>query len=280
MKKVLARLEEVALTSYDVILVNSSAGKDSQAMLSAVVELADELGCRDKLVVVHADLGRVEWEGTKELAGRQAAHYGLRFEVVKRGQNDLLDHVAERGMWPSSAARYCTSDHKRGPIRTLMTRLVEEVRAARKAAGDTNWKRPVRLLNCLGLRAEESPARAKKVAFERDESASNGKRAVDTWLPIHEWSTEAVWEKIRESGVEHHRAYDLGMPRLSCCFCVMAPEAALVLAGRHNPKLLAEYVAVEAKIGHTFRKSLPILKVAEKVAAGCEVEGSLESWCM
>jgi len=280
MDKVLARLESVDLASYDVILVNSSAGKDSQAMLSAVVELARAAGLVERVVVVHADLGRVEWEGTKELAGRQAAHYDVRFEVVSRSQNDLLDHIESRGMWPSSAARYCTSDHKRGPIRTLMTKLVEEVRSARKAAGDAEWKRAVRILNCLGLRAEESPARAKKVAFERDAAASNGKREVDTWLPIHEWSTEAVWEKIRESGVEHHRAYDLGMPRLSCCFCVMAPEAALVLAGRHNPKLLAEYVAVEGRIGHKFRKNLPILKVAEKVAAGCEVEGSLESWCM
>ena len=71
------------LGSYDVILVNSSAGKDSQAMLDYIVELAGA-ALRDRIVVVHCDLGRVEWQGTRELAEAQARYYGVRFEVVKR----------------------------------------------------------------------------------------------------------------------------------------------------------------------------------------------------
>ena len=35
-------------------------------------------GVEDRLIVVDADLGRMEWPGTKELAARQAAHYGAR----------------------------------------------------------------------------------------------------------------------------------------------------------------------------------------------------------
>ena len=96
------------LAAYDLILVNSSAGKDSQAMLTHLVALADAAGVpRARLVVVHADLGRVEWEGTRELAAEQAAHYGLRFEVVTREKGDLLDQIEQRGMFPSSTARYC-----------------------------------------------------------------------------------------------------------------------------------------------------------------------------
>lgn len=38
----------------------SSAGKESQAMLDLLVELADAAGVRDRLVLVHADLGRIE----------------------------------------------------------------------------------------------------------------------------------------------------------------------------------------------------------------------------
>ncbi len=44
------------LASYDVILVNSSAGKDSQSMLDEVVRLCDAAGVpRSRLTVVHAD---------------------------------------------------------------------------------------------------------------------------------------------------------------------------------------------------------------------------------
>jgi 3'-phosphoadenosine 5'-phosphosulfate sulfotransferase (PAPS reductase)/FAD synthetase len=142
------------------------------------------------------------------------------------------------------AARYCTSDHKRGQVRTLMTKLTAEVRA--------RTGKQARILNCMGLRADESPARAKKVAFEFDESASNGRRHVDAYLPILDWTVEQVWARIKASGVRHHPAYDLGMGRLSCCFCVLAPKAALLLAAQHNPELADAYAAVEQKINHQF----------------------------
>ena len=248
------------LATYDVILVNSSAGKDSQAMLTHVVELCDAQGIeRRRVIVVHCDLGRVEWQGTKALAKTQAEFYGLRFEVVSRPQGDLLDHVEARGMWPSSAARYCTSDHKRGQVEVLMTKLAKE---------HSDLGRPVRILNCMGLRAEESPARAKRVAFSHNNRASSGKKWVDEWLPVHEWKLGKVWETIRRSQVPHHYAYDLGMPRLSCCFCIFSPDAGLLLAGYHNRELLAEYTRVERKIGHTFRVKTTLVQIEEKLAAG------------
>jgi 3'-phosphoadenosine 5'-phosphosulfate sulfotransferase (PAPS reductase)/FAD synthetase len=260
------------LSSYHWITINSSAGKDSQAMLDYVVEQCDRAGVpRSRLVVAHADLGRVEWPGTRELAEEQARHYGLVFHAVKRPQGDLLDHIAKRGMFPSPAARFCTSDHKRAQVHKLFTHLAAE--------SLRDGHPPVRILNCLGLRAEESPARARKKPFARDERASNGRRVVDAWLPIHSWSTAQVWERIRASGVRHHPAYDLGMPRLSCCFCIFSPRAALLLAGKHNPELLAEYVAVEKQIGHAFRLELPLASVQEALARG-EQPGPVQDWLM
>jgi hypothetical protein len=81
--------------------------------------------------------------------------------VCRRQQNDLVDQIWARWEqlksdgrnvppYPSKPNRFCTSDHKRGPIRTVMTKLVRELDAGRK----------VRILNCVGLRAEESSDRA------------------------------------------------------------------------------------------------------------------------
>lgn len=263
----------VDLTQYDFVVVNSSAGKDSQAMLDYMIELADAQGVRNRLVVVHADLGRMEWEGTKDLAERQAAHYGVRFEVVRRTQNDLLEQVEARGMWPSNKQRYCTSDHKRGPVSTLFTKLTTEFRNGYAVA------RRCRILNCMGMRAQESPARAKLETMKRDDRNSNGKRIVDVWLPIHGWTADQVWTRIRQSGVEHHRAYDLGMPRLSCVFCIFSPKSALMLAGKHNPELLEKYVQVEQKINHTFRKDLSLASVQAELNAGAEA-GTVADWRM
>jgi len=256
--------------SYDLIVINTSAGKDSQAMMDHVVALVRAAGQEHKLVAVHCDLGRVEWAGTRELAEEQAKHYGLRLEVVSRAQ-DLLSQVEKRGMWPSSTARYCTSDHKRAQVYKLFTRLVAEVQT-------TVGKRQVRILNCMGLRAEESSARAQKPVFAFDKMASNGKRHVDTWLPIHNWIEARVWDVIRRSGVRHHVAYDLGMPRLSCVFCIFAPKDALVIAGHHNAALLAEYVRVERAIDHTFRTDTTLVQIQAAVAAGVMPERGRIEW--
>ena len=98
------------LRCYDIILVNSSAGKDSQASLDVVVAAARQARVLDRVVVVHADLGEAEWDGVPELAAEHAAHYGLRFELARRERDGalytILDHVQHRGLWPSASQRW------------------------------------------------------------------------------------------------------------------------------------------------------------------------------
>lgn len=245
------------LADYDLVLVNSSAGKDSQAMLTYLVELAREQDVAlEKFLVVHCDLGRVEWKGTRELAEEQAAAYGLRFVAVSRLQGDLLEQIEARGMFPSSTARYCTSDQKTSQVSRVMTAEVKTMDLGRQA----------RILNCLGIRAQESPARAKKTDWEVEKKATNGRRHVQRWLPIFHWSEDEVWQTIRRSGLRYHPAYDAGMPRLSCVFCILAGERELILAARLNPELAQEYVAVEARIGHTFKADRSMADIVAEAA--------------
>ena len=156
----------------------------------------------------------------------------------------------------------------------MITRLVNDHIAAYGAH--------VHVLNCMGIRAQESSARAKKAPFERSARLSNRKRTVDNWLPIHDWTEGQVWDLIRSKGLPYHYAYDLGMPRLSCALCIFAPKEALLLAGYHNRELLAEYVAVEERIGHTFQHGKPLVQIQNALAAGHvpgKVEGTLWTQC-
>ena len=260
------------LTTFDVIVINTSGGKDSQAILDYVTELATEAGVRDRIVAVHCDLGRVEWKGTKELAEAQVAHYGHRFEAVSRDR-DLLHQIEfERGKFPDRARRFCTSDQKTSQVMVLHTRLARDLREGGYDVVDgkiirrPGLYRPIRILDCLGMRAQESPERAKKAMFGLKAKKSSGNKHVYEWLPIHQWRTEDVWARIKASGVPHHFAYDLGMPRLSCCFCVFSTRSALTLAAQHNPELAAEYVAIEARIGHKFHPNFTIAEIVEAAA--------------
>jgi hypothetical protein len=86
--------------------------------------------------------------------GTGTAHYGLRFEVVRRevdGRSQgLLEHLdaMPNPQWPGIRSRWCTSDHKRGPIRRLMTRLARELRDSGRpapVASGAGWDRPAEL---------------------------------------------------------------------------------------------------------------------------------------
>jgi 3'-phosphoadenosine 5'-phosphosulfate sulfotransferase (PAPS reductase)/FAD synthetase len=241
-------------------VVNTSGGKDSQTALRRVVSECDRVGFpRERIVMAHQCLGKQEWGGTLDLVKEHAAFYGLRLEIASYRSSaheplSLLEYIRRRGKWPDSKNRFCTSEFKRGPGGRVLTRL------SREASGP--------ILNVFGFRSEESAARAKLEEFSRNDRFSSTKKEVWNWHPIQGWLEFEVWHDIRESGVRYHPAYDLGMPRLSCCFCIFAPRAALIIAGRANPDLLDEYVAVEREIGHDFQHGKPIERIRDAIHAG------------
>lgn len=235
-------------------------------MLDVIVQAADADGVRSRVVAVFADLGTDdEWPGAPELAAEHASHYGLRFKVVRREVTDrqtgqrrpqgLIKHIAQRGMWPDAARRYCISDSKRAPVYRLMTRLAAEQRTAGVAG------RPVRILSVLGIRAQESPRRALLAPFSPDDRASNGVRHVDQWLPIHAWDADAVWERITAAGTRPHPIYAAGMPRLSCRFCVLASRSALMLAAQLDPEGAGRRADLETAMGHRFRVDVSMAEI-------------------
>lgn len=314
-----AKSLKIRLTHYDWVVINTSAGKDSQAMMDHVCDLAAQACILPRVVAVHGDLSEEEWPGTRELAEEHARHYGIRFEVVKRKQGGILQHVKDRhaklvsdgknaAPWPSSTERWCTSDHKRGQVSTLLTRLADETRKGvppwpsmtnrwctshhkgnqvntllTRLANEKRAQRGklprVRILNCMGMRAAESSKRAKLKPFKLDANNTNGRRIVHTWLPIHSWTQEQVWQRNKQAGTRHHYAYDLGMPRLSCCFCIFAPRAALMLAGIHNRDLLDAYCAIEEATGYTFRMDVSLCEIRDALRRG-EQPGQVRTWEM
>lgn len=291
------------LSLFDLIVVSTSGGKDSQVALDIAVREAQRAGVLDRLVVLHADLGADEWLGTGELAKAQSDHYGVPFLTCSRiGQlktdgrgalytkgerfGDLHDYVtrrkaahvrgaqASKPAWYSPAVRFCTSEFKRGPLRRATIKLVAEWRRAHPGRKRSRC----RVLSVQGLRADESRARAKRSPLSRDHGFTRGRREVWTWLPCHDWSEREVWATIRDSRAPYHWAYDIGMPRLSCTLCIFAPRAALTLAGHYNRQRLVEKVELERHTGDTFKANLALSEVLRDVDAG--VWATTEGWVM
>ena len=215
---------------------------------------------RDRLVAVHAPLGEVEWPGTIEhIESTLPASVPLILAPVASGKT-LLERIEERGLWPSNSARWCTSDFKAGPIQRELRRYLK-----------ANPRFGGRLVNAMGMRAEESPARARKAPWRRNERMSVAGRQVFDWLPVFELSTEDVFRIIRDAGQMPHWAYAAGMSRLSCSFCILASRTDLRRAAELRPDLYRTYVALERRIGHTLSPSavpLPELTGISPIPAG------------
>lgn len=215
-----------------IFVVNHSGGKDSQAMyLYLRRQIPDK-----QLLVIHAHLPDVDWDGIED---HIKATINCDYEFVRAGKT-FFDMVEHRRMWPSPKNRQCTSDLKRGPIEKAVRRVLKQRGCSI-------------VVNCMGIRAQESPGRAKAAVFKYDNRNSKAGREWYNWLPIHSWSKQQVFFEIEtRSRQRAHWAYYEGMTRLSCCFCIMASKQDLQTAARLKPDLFDKYCELERQIDHTF----------------------------
>jgi len=223
-----------------LFVCNDSAGKDSQAMKIKLMNIIPS----NQLVIVHANLPEVEWRGNMDHIRKYSGEIPV-FEVV--AVKTFFEMVDHRKKFPSPAQRQCTSDLKRGPIQKFINNYA-------KQNGFT------KVVNCMGLRAQESSSRAKKQVFKHNPGNSAKHRTQYEWLPIHEMTVSEVWDTIEEAGQKRHYAYDLGMTRLSCCFCIMGSAHDLKIAAKHNPELAQRYIDKEEELNFTMSMSRIPLK--------------------
>jgi DNA sulfur modification protein DndC len=243
-----------------LFVCNNSGGKDSQAMAILLAMMVPA----DQILNLHASLGEdgtdeegVEWPDTWGHVQYMGEALGLETRVCAAEKTffGMVRTSAERmkangtyengSPWPSPKYRQCTSDLKRGPL----------TKAIRAYVRETNHNGII--VNCMGLRAEESSQRAKKVTWARNKKmeAKTERGAFQEWyewLPIHDWLVEKVFEVILSAGQRPHWAYEKGMKRLSCCFCIMASKEDLSLAAELRPELYAKVVRMERELGKSF----------------------------
>jgi len=231
-----------------IFYVSHSGGKDSQAMYAAIRGLVNH----DQIRVIHADLGDIEHAGVKthieanilhDLAIAKAFHKDGRpadfFSLVQQRRTNLdAKGSFDAPAFPSSAARFCTSDLKTGPIWREIRRSGHNL-----------------VVNCVGIRAEESASRAKKVGGKgtlnlNKKNCTQAREAYD-WWPIADWTIDQVWQQISDAGQEPHQAYAEGNERLSCAFCIFGSRNDLRNAKANQPELFQRYVELEVSVRTT-----------------------------
>ena len=267
---------------FDLIIANTSGGKDSMVMLDRLMGLAEEQGVLDRVWVLHADLGELEHQGVGQLVQKHAQAYGMkqRLRVVERTTHgfhkDLLERFEDRLIafleepkkgFPGWGTRYCTSEFKTGEVKKWVNDYIRTTYGPSHVNLVKKYGRRVRVLQVLGLRTEESGLRAGP-GFKLDKAQSRPTRKETyTWLPVQGLRTKQVWgqlKRLKKKGIPYHLAYDVGFKRLSCRLCPLAGNEDVMLGALIYPKLTERIIALQRAYGKPFKQSTTLEQLRDK----------------
>jgi len=208
------------------IVAGSSGGKDSSVLVIRLNQFLNALHYQGERLIVHADLGRIEHVESIDHVRKLAAFVGWPLLIAKREKGDLLDRYEQR--WHDNCTRYALLEcvNLISPFPAPMSPFCRsEVKVAPIVQAVTKRFPGQIIISCVGLRAEESNARAKKPIFRLNDKFQrrNGSRGFD-WHPIHNTTIEQVFLTHRKAGFPLHPQYLRGNERLSCSFCFLGSK--------------------------------------------------------
>jgi 3'-phosphoadenosine 5'-phosphosulfate sulfotransferase (PAPS reductase)/FAD synthetase len=243
------------------VALSTSGGKDSSAMTLAVSTYLDEIGHRGPRLLIHSDLGRIEWKESLPMCQRLADRVGMELVVVKRQAGDLLDRWRVR--WSNNCERYASLSCVK-MILPWSTACMLFCRSELKAAiicRDLVERFPQQIiLNASGIRRDESTTRAKAPIWSpqaRLTSQTYQTTGLD-WHPILEWNLEQVFAYHQVRDFPLHEAYTrFLMSRVSCSFCILAGLADLIASTTcpDNHAIYRELVAIEILSSYSFQET-------------------------
>lgn len=251
------------------VAVGVSGGKDSDACAIAVVRHLDQIGHKGPRLLVHSDLGRIEWKDSLPHCERLAQRLGLELLVVRRQAGDMLARWEGRWRnnvtryedlscvkiilpWSTPSMRFCTSE--------LKTAVIASELKKRFPQGE--------ILNVTGIRRQESPHRSKMPVSAPHVGLTRRAGAGLTWNAIIEWPVQDVVHAIYDVGLSLHEGYiRYGVSRISCAYCIMSSEADLIASAlcedNHEPYI--RMVELEATSTFAFQGNRWLSDVAPHI---------------
>ena len=236
------------------VAIGVSGGKDSQAAALATFAYLDAVRHAGPRILIHADLGSVEWNESFRICQELSDHLESELVVVRRKAGGLMERWESRWLssktryetlstvtlvpcWSTPDMRFCTSEQKTHVI-------VAELK--RRFKGQ-------QIINVTGVRREESSRRSRMAVSDMEKTGR-----ILNWRPILDLTVDQVFEMIDASGLRPHPAYrTFGMSRVSCRFCIMSNLADLTAAAQQSEshQLYRNMVQLEIDSGFAFQGS-------------------------
>lgn len=236
-----------------------SGGKDSGALALALNDYLDERNHpKENRVLIHSDLGVIEWPESQEWCQKTADKTGLELLTVRRKAGDMIQRWETRWErnwnrylnlecskvilpWSTPSMRFCTSELKTDVICSALKK---------------RWPTGT-ILSACGIRAEESANRAKAPIWKPQNKLRRKTNLGFDWNPLLHWTIQNVWDIHKEKNFPLHPAYNIfGASRVSCSFCIFSTgndKLAALKQPANHPAFL-RLCQLETKSGFGFQK--------------------------
>jgi 3'-phosphoadenosine 5'-phosphosulfate sulfotransferase (PAPS reductase)/FAD synthetase len=187
-------------------IVSISGGKDSTATLLKVLEFAP----KNDVKVVFCN---TKWEADEVYEYLDYLEKELDIEIIRIESEGMENLVKRYKFIPNPFIKFCTKELKIKPFEKWLL---------------DNFVGKEEFIVFEGVRREESKSRENTPNFTIKKSLISPKFNKLTCYPIVDWTTEEVFEYIKNKGLEVNPLYQKGFRRVGCMPCVNASKWDLI----------------------------------------------------
>lgn len=237
------------------IIVQFSGGKDS---LAALLWARNNLS--KDITAVFCDTG---WEHPVTYAHINSVTEKLKVELVtikSKAYKGFLDLAKKKKRFPSTKARFCTSELK---VKPMIDYIIDEVRdhfiTIQGIRMDESYTRSKMGATCNFFRYYTEPYGFDKKGkprfhnYRKKEVLQFCKYHVsDVLRPVFDWTASQTIDYILSNGIEPNPLYRQGMKRVGCYPCVMANQKEIQMIAKNSPERLGLIKDFEYKTGSSF----------------------------
>ncbi len=187
---------KLALSKFDNIAISFSGAEDV-----VLIDMAAQIS--NNVKVFSIDTGRLHPE-THEFLDRVRNHYEIELEIIFPDAKQVEKLVREKGLFSfyQDGHKECCGIRKVVPLR-------------RKLATVDAW--------ITGQRKDQSPdTRASIPVIQIDGAFSTPEHQIVKFNPLANWTSERVWQYIRDYDVPYNRLHEKGFTSIGCQPCTKA----------------------------------------------------------
>lgn len=229
------------------ILVSFSGGKDSQACLIQAVKQYRA----NKIDAVFCDTG---WEhpDTYQHITDVCSQMGVNLITLK-SKNDFVSLAEYKKRFPSTKARFCTSELKMKPMIDYILKLGESCIIIQGIRAGVSPARASMEPECMYFQSYFQPnVNGKKETYRGKEVREwCSKYDASVIRPIFQWTAQDVINCILDAGQKPNPLYYRGFSRVGCFPCIMCRQNEIRELMKDEP-MKQRLLDAEHKIGRSF----------------------------